>query len=72
MIELKKLGKICQRYRQEQGVAQTKVAFDTNYSKENVSAFECGKNDNVQLFLWYVYHGLKKEHIFNGGNDDGI
>ena len=67
MIDLKRLGKACQRFRQKQGISQSTVANETGYSVENVSAFECGKNDNSKIFLWYLYHGLDTVEIIREG-----
>ena len=69
MIDSKKLGKICQRFRREQGYSQTQVGDALHYSHENISSFERGLNDNSQILLWYIYHGLTKEHLFKGGDE---
>lgn len=58
MINLKELGRRCKRFRMSHGYIQMQVAEDTGYSKENVSAFETGRNDNSRILLWYVLHGL--------------
>lgn len=34
------------------------VSKELGYSKENVSAFEHGRNDNSVILLWYLSHGL--------------
>jgi transcriptional regulator with XRE-family HTH domain len=60
------LGKICQNYRIELGYRQIDVANETGYSKENVSSFENGRNDNCYLLLWYISHGLKYDMIREG------
>lgn len=56
--DLKSIGKRCKEYRQKLGFYQSHVAKDTGYSKENVSSFENGRNDNVRIFLWYIEMGL--------------
>ena len=63
MLTLRKIGKICQRFRREQGYNQTRVAADTGYTAENISAFENGRNDNGKILMWYVLHGMSAEYI---------
>lgn len=65
MVDNKELGKICQKFRRRQGISQLNVAIETGYSVENISAFECGRNNNVLIFLWYVYHGMTAKNIFD-------
>lgn len=65
IINLKILGKRCKQYRVEHGYLQANVANDTGYSKENVSAFETGRNDNATILLWYFAHGMKYEHLID-------
>ena len=59
-MEQKPLGKVCKEYRESMGVLQSDVARDTGYSKETVSAFECGRTNNAIIFAWYVSHGFGK------------
>ena len=54
----KELGAICRAYRESLGLLQSDVAKDVNYSKENVSAFENGRNNNARILQWYLEHGL--------------
>ena len=56
--DLKTIGQRCKEYREKLGLYQSHVAEQTGYSKENVSAFETGRNDNVRIFMWYVEMGL--------------
>lgn len=70
MIKLKRLGETCKRYRRDQGVNQSFVAEETGYSLENVSAFECGRNDNCKIFLWYLLNGLTIDDIIRGEDND--
>lgn len=60
---LRHIGQRCKEYRQEQGFLQSDVAKDTGYSKENVSAFETGRNDNSRILLWYFEHGMNITHL---------
>ena len=71
-VDLKTLGKICQEFRRTHGLSQTKAAFDTHYSIENISAFERGRNDNARILLWYIAHGLTVDELKRGGVDFGL
>lgn len=52
-------GALCRKYRQEVlNLTQTDVANDLNYSQENISAFENGRNSNNTIFMWYVKQGI--------------
>ena len=57
-MEKKKLGQICKEFRESLGVLQSDVAEETGYSKESVSAFECGRVNNAKIFAWYVSKGF--------------
>lgn len=63
MLNMKQLGIICKKYRKRSGYYQIHVANDTEYSVENISAFENGRNDNCRILLWYIEHGLTLEEI---------
>lgn len=54
MYNLRKLGVICGDHRRKIGYTQLKAAIDLGYTPENISAFECGRNDSVKIFLWYL------------------
>lgn len=56
MVHLKQIGRVCAKVRRAKGYTQLQVAFDVGYAPENVSAFECGRNDNLRIFLWYLKH----------------
>lgn len=51
---LKALGAECARLRQICGLTQQQVADMIGYSKENISAFENGRNGNVVIFNAYM------------------
>lgn len=70
-ITLREIGKRCKDFRVAHGYYQMNVANDTGYSVENISSFECGRNDNARILLWYFEHGMKPDHIFNGGVNNG-
>lgn len=52
--DLYEIGKMCQIARLACGKSQKEVAYDTGYTIGNISSFECGHNNNLQIFLWYV------------------
>lgn len=56
--KLRELGKRCKEFRINAGYQQTDVAKDLEYSVENISAFETGRNDNAIILLWYITHGI--------------
>lgn len=58
MFELKNVGAVCKEERTKKGYTQLQVALDLNYSTENISAFECGRNDNLRIFAWYLVNCL--------------
>lgn len=58
---LYRLGAECQKYRIEQRYTQQDIAFDTGYTKELISAFERGLNNNAFVLFWYVKHGFNVE-----------
>ena len=57
------IGKRCKEFRRKQGITQLRVSQETNYSIENISKFETGKNDNMRILLWYIHMGLTYEDI---------
>ena len=74
-MRLQIIGKLCQNYRKKLNVKQIEVALETGYSLENVSAFENGRNNNANIYNWYVQKGFtytRKEYdeIFDNLLDD--
>ena len=67
MNDLKYIGARCKEYRLTLGILQYKVALDTGYSLENISAFETGRNDNSRILLWYFLHGMTLDYLMGGG-----
>ena len=65
----KPLGQVCKEYRESMGYLQSDVAIATGYSKETVSAFECGRTNNAKIFAWYVVHGFG-EYEMRGVKDE--
>ena len=54
MEELKNIGQKCAAARRSKGYTQLQVSFAVGYTPENISAFECGRNDNMRILLWYL------------------
>lgn len=63
MTKLEILGSKCKLFREKLGLYQYDVASDVNCSKENVSSFECGRNNNALIYDWYVQRGLYLSEI---------
>lgn len=57
--KLKILGDECKRFRIREGYTQSDVAKATGFSRERISAFECGRSRNLIIFSWYVGKGFK-------------
>ena len=67
MITMEYIGARCRRFRKS--VLKTElqeVANITGYSRENVSAFESGRNDNSLILLWYLSKGMTFEQLTGG------
>lgn len=71
ILSLREIGRRCKQFRVDRGYYQTDVAAETGYSVENISSFETGRNDNARILLWYFEHGMKYEHLFVRGGDNG-
>ena len=65
---------VCRTYRQNVlKVTQEQVANDLEYSQENISAFENGRNCNSTIFMWYVKNGILNYYSLDeicGGVED--
>lgn len=70
LISLKDLGLRCKQFRVSRGYRQHNVAEDSGYTIENISSFECGRNNNAIILLWYIAHGMTIEEI-KGNWDNG-
>ena len=52
-------GDMCRKFRQDVlNITQEQVAKELDYSQENISAFENGRNSNNIIFMWYVRNGI--------------
>lgn len=59
MDTMVRVGGLCREYRREVlGMTQREIAVRCGYSKESVSAFECGRCNNGRILLEYIYLGL--------------
>lgn len=63
MKHIKEIGKLCKRYRQYIGYTQEQVAKELRCSSSNISAFERGKINNMEILFWYIEKGLDLEQI---------
>lgn len=62
-LNMRLIGARCKAYRMSLGYYQADVAKFLDYSKENISAFENGRNDNLRILLWYILHGMTTDQI---------
>ena len=61
------VGNRCRQYRKKVLRTELKeVAKELGYSKENISAFENGRNDNCLIMLWYLSRGMTVDQILGG------
>lgn len=64
--DLAAIGARCRAWRKRYGYKQYCVAKDTGYSIENISSFECGRNDSMRILLWYIARGMSIDEIIIG------
>lgn len=57
-LTIKEIGRACGQYRRRERVPQARVAVDTGYSVESISAFEHGRSNNLMIYLWYANRGM--------------
>lgn len=62
-MTLIEIGSTCKAFREKLNITQLQVAAELNCSKENISAFETGRNNSATIFAWYVEHGLFLDRI---------
>lgn len=55
---MKCLGHVCKCFRRSIDKRLSDVAREVGTTFQNVSAFERGRNNNANIFVWYVRHGL--------------
>lgn len=67
MFSIAYVGNRCRQYRKKVLRTELKeVAKELGYSKENISAFENGRNDNCLIMLWYLSRGMTVDQILGG------
>lgn len=67
MVDMSFIGARCRRYRRNVlKIELQDVANTLGYSRENISAFESGRNDNSLILLWYLSQGLTYEQLTGG------
>ncbi len=66
-VTLREIGKRCRLYRLSLGYKQSDVAKETDYSVENISLFERGRNDNLMILMWYIRKGMSLVDLQGGG-----
>lgn len=67
MLDMVYIGGKCRLYRKR--VLKTElreVANALGYSRENISAFESGRNANCLILLWYMSKGMTFEQVIGG------
>lgn len=65
----------CGEWRRQNGIRQSRIASDLDVSCVCISNYECGKNNNASIFMWYIRHGFTLnwyESYLNGKGDDII
>lgn len=63
IVYSKELGFACQSFRYLINETQNRIAEETGYSVESISAFENGRNNNAAILLWYFCHGLSVAYL---------
>ena len=53
-----KAGAQCAEGRKQAGVSLEEIAYELGYAKENLYAFEKGRNNNLVIYLYYKEKGL--------------
>lgn len=66
MFDINKIGSICGTFRRSLKLTQDDVAKATGYSKGNIGHFEQGRNDNLNILLWYIMNGLDIDELIRG------
>ena len=57
---------ICSEFRKDVlKITQEDLAKELDYSQENISAFENGRNANSIIFIWYIKNGLFNYYSIN-------
>ena len=62
-VDLRTVGRECKRFRRSLGKTQNEVALEIGYALNTISQFECGGNNNLYIFLWYIKNGIDIQHL---------
>lgn len=65
-INLRKLGKIAQERRQQNGWTQVEVALDIGCDVRCISQFESGKTTSWRVLSWYLLNDIITNDIIKG------
>ena len=63
--ELQIIGQECQNHRRRINIRQEQVGDEIGYSKQTISQFENGHNNNLYIFAWYLMNGLNTDRLKN-------
>lgn len=67
MVDMSIIGARCRRFRRKVlKIELQDVANTIGYSRENISAFESGRNDNSLILLWYLSKGMTYNQLIGG------
>lgn len=59
------IGIECKKLRESLNITQKQVADELGYSVKTISAFENGRNNNINILMWYLKRGLEVSHDDN-------
>lgn len=65
---LKYIGISCRRWRSSMGYDVKQICDETGYCVSSIYLFECGRNNNAMLFMWYLAHGFNTDKDFTNGD----
>lgn len=55
---VKMVGEECRKNRIAAGIRLEELAYELGYTKENLNAFERGKNNSLYIYMFYKEKGL--------------
>lgn len=63
--EYKRICRLCSRRRRERGITQEEVAFNLNTTQSNISLFECCRNNNAVILIYYIRYVLYSHDLLS-------
>lgn len=66
MFSLIDMGKECKRLRRSKHITQMQLSKIIGYGDKTISAFECGRCNNIIILSWYIQNGLDIIKAFGG------